>query len=107
MSFDTLNPQLIHLGEGCLITGGCKIISHFYHPEERTFYNGEVRIGKKVFMGMNSMVVAPVTIGDEAVIGAGSVVTKDVPAGEIWGGVPAKFIRKKKIPVSSCEDVQM
>ena len=37
----------------------------------------------------------PVTIGENAVVGAGSVVTKDIPDGEIWAGTPAKFIKKK------------
>lgn len=43
---------------------------------------------------MNSLIVNTVTIGNHAVIAAGSVVTKDIPSGELWGGVPAKFIKK-------------
>ena len=45
-------------------------------------------------IGANSTIVCGVTIGDNAMIGAGSVVTKDVPAGELWLGNPAKFVRK-------------
>ncbi|MCS2442595.1 hypothetical protein NXX09_20705 [Bacteroides uniformis] len=44
---------------------------------------------------MNTLVVKPVTIGERAIIGAGSVVTKDIPANEVWAGNPAKFIRKR------------
>lgn len=96
VTFDTLNPDLITIGKNALITDGCKIISHFYSPECHTFYNGEVEIGDRVFMGMNSMVVSPVTIGHDSVIAAGSVITKDIPPSQIWGGVPAKFIKEIK-----------
>ena len=44
---------------------------------------------------MNTLVVKPVTIGERAIIGAGSVMTKDIPANEVWAGNPAKFIRKR------------
>ncbi len=47
-----------------------------------------------VFIGANATVLKGVTIGAKSIIGAGSVVTKDVPAGEIWAGNPAIFIRK-------------
>ena len=56
----------------------------------------ESRIGNKVFLGSNSTLVAPVAIGDRAVVGAGAVVTKNVPAGVTVVGVPAKPFRKKK-----------
>lgn len=45
-------------------------------------------------VGANSTIVCGITIGENAMIGAGSVVTKDVPAGELWLGNPAKFIKK-------------
>lgn len=45
-------------------------------------------------IGANSTIVCGVTIGENAMIGAGSVVTKDVPAGELWYGNPARFVRK-------------
>ena len=56
---------------------------------------GEVHIGKRVFIGMNTLIVSPVSVGDGAVVGAGSVVTKDIPTDEIWAGNPAKFIKKR------------
>lgn len=45
-------------------------------------------------IGANSTILCGITIGENAMIGAGSVVTKDVPAGEVWYGNPARFIRK-------------
>jgi acetyltransferase-like isoleucine patch superfamily enzyme len=45
-------------------------------------------------MGVNVVVLAGVNIGDGAVIAAGSVVTKSVPSGQLWGGIPARLIRE-------------
>lgn len=61
--------------------------------EDTDIQTKPVHIGKCVFVGGHSIILKGVTIGDGAVIGAGSVVTKDIPAGEIWGGNPAKFIK--------------
>lgn len=57
----------------------------------------KVTIGDRVFIGMNTLIIQPVIIGDGAVIAAGSVVNKDIPVNEIWGGNPVKFIRKRNI----------
>lgn len=94
--FDGIYPNLIEIGEGCVITSGCCILSHFFNTEDRRFYAGEVKIGRKVFIGMNTLIVNAVNIGDYAVIGAGSIVNCDIPAGELWAGNPARFIRKVK-----------
>lgn len=51
-------------------------------------------IGKGVWIGANVVILQDVVIGDRAIIAAGAVVTRNVPASEIWGGVPAKFIKK-------------
>ena len=53
-----------------------------------------IHIGKNVWIGANATVVGGVTIGDNAIVAAGAVVTKDVPENTIVGGVPAKLIRK-------------
>jgi len=51
-------------------------------------------VGDKVSIGSNATILGGVTIGEKAVIGAGSVVTKDVPSNQIWAGNPAKFLRQ-------------
>ena len=51
-------------------------------------------VKKGASIGANATILCGITIGENAMIGAGSVVTKDVPAGEIWVGNPAKFLRK-------------
>ncbi|MDK7243585.1 DapH/DapD/GlmU-related protein, partial [Neisseria subflava] len=54
---------------------------------------GPIVIGRDVFVGQYAIVLGGVTIGDGSVVGAGSVVTKDVPAGAIVAGVPAKILK--------------
>lgn len=94
--FDTLRPDLITIGRHTSISTRCIILSHFVHQKNgsRKWSYGKVIIGNNVFLGANVIICKPVSIGDNAVIAAGAVVTKDVPAGEIWGGVPAKFLKK-------------
>jgi acetyltransferase-like isoleucine patch superfamily enzyme len=55
----------------------------------------KVKIGKDVWIGANAIVLKGITIGNGAILGAGSVVTKDIPPYEIWAGVPAKFIKER------------
>ena len=52
-------------------------------------------IGDDVWIGTNAIILNGTNIGDGSVIGAGSVVTKDIPCYEIWGGIPAKKIRDR------------
>jgi acetyltransferase-like isoleucine patch superfamily enzyme len=52
-----------------------------------------VRIGNRVWCGVNVTILAGVTIGDDVVVAAGAVVTRDVPSGSVVGGVPARLIR--------------
>lgn len=56
--------------------------------------NAPIHIGDYVFIGARCIIGKGVTIGDKSIVAAGSVVTRDIPAGEIWGGNPAKFIKK-------------
>lgn len=93
--FDTNYPQDIFIEEGVRLTSGVKIVTHFMNPNTGSYDRGKVHICKGAYLGMNTLVVKPVTIGERAIIGAGSVVTKDIPANEVWAGNPAKFIRKR------------
>lgn len=53
-----------------------------------------IHIGDYVFIGARCIIGKGVTIGEKSIVAAGSVVTRNIPAGEIWGGNPAKFIKK-------------
>ncbi len=72
---------------------------HSVHARERArpgnpgARKAPVRIGRRAFVGGHCVVLKGVTIGDEAVVGAGSVVRSDVPAREVWAGNPAGFVR--------------
>lgn len=94
MRFDSLCPEKITIGNHTLLTAGTVVLTHYYDPCTRTFGSGEVVIGNHVFIGINTIICKAVSIGDGAVIGAGSVVTRDIPAGEVWAGNPARFIKK-------------
>jgi len=65
-----------------------KINKHY--PEE--FQNIVIKKGASI--GAASVILGGITIGENAMIGAGSVVTKNIPSNELWVGNPAKFIRK-------------
>lgn len=68
---------------------------HSTNPEERdSIIASPVHIKQNVWIGANATILKGVTIGMNSVIAAGSVVTKDVPDNCIYGGVPAKFIKK-------------
>ena len=87
----------IIIGDRCTITHGCIILSHDrskkrINPQDEG--GGTVRLGNDVFVGVNSVILRDVTIGDYSIIGAGSVVTKDVPPGVVVAGNPARVIKK-------------
>jgi acetyltransferase-like isoleucine patch superfamily enzyme len=92
----------ITIGERTLIGGNVRIFDHDFHAldlQHRHSAKGEgvktrpVLIGNDVFVGTNAIILKGVTIGDRAIIGAGSVVGKDVPEDEIWAGNPARCIK--------------
>lgn len=86
----------ITLGDGCLIGHNVVFatLNHGIAPDDRaSMYPAPIRLGKNVWVGSNSTILRGVTIGDNAIIAAGSVVTKDVAGNTIVGGVPAKCIR--------------
>ena len=87
----------ITLGDGCLIGHNVVFatLNHGFAPTDRaSLYPAPIVLGKNVLVGSNSTLLQGIRIGDNAVIGAGSVVTKDVPANTIVGGVPARILRR-------------
>jgi acetyltransferase-like isoleucine patch superfamily enzyme len=86
----------ISIGDDCLIGHNAVIatLQHDIHPSRRgDLIPSPVVIGRNVWLGANVTVLPGVTIGDDAVIGAGSIVTKDIPVGTIAVGSPARVVR--------------
>src|SRR5437879_6922977 len=90
----------ISIGSDTLIGAYCYIISgnhRFAAPDlpvrMQGYEGGPITIGRNVWFGAHIIVLPGVTVGDNAVIGAGSVVTSSIPEAEIWAGVPARRIR--------------
>ena len=72
---------------------------------------GRVYIGSNVFIGAKTTILPCVTIGDNVIVAANSVVTKSIPPNEVWGGVPAKhimtidaFIQKHRVQIATNRD---
>lgn len=87
----------VSLGDGCQIGHNVVFatLNHGLALEDRqTTYPAPITLGKNVWVGSNSTILQGVTIGDNAVVAAGAVVTKDVPENTIVEGVPARIIRK-------------
>ena len=92
----------ITIGDDCLIASGCKFIDH----NHGTSLDQLMRIQKcpskpiiienNVWIGVDSKILMGVHIETGAIVGAGSVVNKSIPANEIWAGVPAKKIGERK-----------
>jgi len=86
----------VTLGDGCLIGHNVVFatLNHGMAPENRgAMYPAPIRLGRNVWVGSNSTILQGVTVGDNAVIAAGAVVTKDVAPDTVAGGVPARYIR--------------
>jgi maltose O-acetyltransferase len=90
--FDPGYAWLISIGDHTTLGPRVTILTHDATPKLRTGYSriARVRIGARVFIGANAIILPGVKIGDDAIIGAGSVVRRDVPAGAVVFGNPAE-----------------
>ena len=93
-AFDSLFPWLISVGDNVCISSNVKILAHDTSTE---YVNGLtkigiVHIGNNVYIGYNVIILCNVRIGSDVIIGAGSVVTTDIPDGTVYAGNPARYI---------------
>lgn len=87
----------INIGDGSMLGMNVTIatLNHGLSLETRsTTYPSPVKIGENVWIGSNATILPGVTIGDNSVVAAGAVVTKDVPENTVVAGVPAKAVKK-------------
>lgn len=91
---DPTHCFLISIGDDVTMSIRVTVMAHDASTKKTLGYTkiGQVHIGNHVFIGANTTVLPGVTIGDYAIIGAGSVVTHDIPARTVAAGVPAKRI---------------
>lgn len=84
----------ISIGKDCAIADGVRIIDESWHATNSQIAESEIRIGNNVWIATGALILPGVTIGDGAIVAAGAVVTKDVPAKCMVAGVPAKVIKE-------------
>lgn len=99
----TARSTAVRVGRGVLIAPNCVIVDSDFHapwpPEARAAEPGmerdaPVTIGDHAWLGMQCIVLKGVTIGEGAMVGAGSVVTRDIPPRTLAAGAPARVIRR-------------
>lgn len=102
---DSGHADLIFIGDHAHITGGCRLLCHqrnlrHYRKGDDAaklpYKLGEIHIGRGVMIGMESLIMPGVTIGEGAIVGAYSLVTKDIPAWTIATGRPATVVKEIK-----------
>lgn len=93
----------ISIGDNTIIGANVRILDHNYHSlnfmdrrdgdlDQRGVKSAPIKIGNDVFVGANTFILKGVDIGDRVIIGAASVVSCDIPAGEVWAGNPARKV---------------
>jgi len=89
--FDGVNPRGIHIGGRVRISAGVVIFSHDYYRNKGSI---DTYIGNQCNIGYGAIILPGVKIGNNVIVGAGSVITKDVPDNCIVAGNPAKIVKK-------------
>jgi acetyltransferase-like isoleucine patch superfamily enzyme len=96
---DDADPSLVIIEDDVTIIAQSTIVGHSYYPLHFSQILGEAgkkertTLKKGSYIGMRSTILAGVTVGEYAIIGAGSVVTKDIPPFSVAVGVPARVVQ--------------
>jgi acetyltransferase-like isoleucine patch superfamily enzyme len=97
--------QHVRIGEQCVIADRAMFID-FDHGvveverpiRQQGIYKRDVEVGSNVWIGYGACILRGVRVGDNAIVGTNSVVTKDVPANAVVGGIPAQVLRMREAP---------
>jgi len=93
--------QLVRIGDGCQIGSYANLMDNDYHQVEdrsKPGLSAPIILERNVWLGVRVVVLKGVTIGENAVVGAGSVVTRRIPPNCLAAGVPARVIREFEVP---------
>ncbi len=95
--FDSMYPENIIIGSHVHVTMRCILLTHSLDTTSHgiKWKKHTIIIEDGCFIGANTVICSSVTIGKNSIVGAGSIVTKDIPANQIWGGNPAKYIKDR------------
>ena len=103
-------PYLIKLGNHVTVAAGVRFVTHdgavwvFRDKHPGLDVMAPIVVGNNVFIGINAVILPGVTIGDNCIIGAASIVTRDVPAGHVAAGAPARPVKTLDEYWSSIEE---
>ena len=106
----TSEPYLIYIGDKTTVSKDVQFLTHDgstrVFRQQKKYQNvlrfGSVHVGNNCFLGARCIILPGVTIGDNSIIAAGAVVTKNVPKNEVWGGVPARKINTLEAFAEKC-----
>ena len=98
---DELHPADLTVGANTTIGMRTSLFAHFYWGRRRAKSNGKIVVGSDVFIGPHCVILPNVRIGDGAVIRAGTVVSRNVPAHAFYGPPPAEVLGTAAIPLTS------
>ena len=98
---DELHPSEVSIGDNCTIGLRTSIFTHFYWGPRRARSNGKVIIENDVFVGPHCVILPNVRIGEGAVVKAGTVVSRNVPAHTFWGSPPAEALGVATVPLTA------
>jgi acetyltransferase-like isoleucine patch superfamily enzyme len=99
--FEDLYTHRVHIGDNVTMSFGVTLVAHGPKSDPS---NMDIVIQDRAYIGCNATILPGVTIGEKAGVGACSVVTKDVPAGAVVAGNPARILRQPPSPTESGGD---
>ena len=115
-------PEYIMFHDNVVVAAGVSFIthdvSHFMYNNlynsKLKYYHGCIEVGNNVFIGSHSIILPNVQIGDNTIIAAGAIVTKDIPGDGVYGGVPAckigefedLFHKREQLSIEPIDDVE-